>query len=145
NIAVIAYWPSKESYTQWTVDSGFRAWWEGLNPETERQGWLQEVFFPPIERCETVFSDHAVREGAAHMRETVSGAMKEHVYWGSMRDRLPISQTDELVGEPAHFSRKPQGGPRRRIRVPGKPNLTVIRSGQDWSNTRPEERQLYVD
>lgn len=149
NIAAIAYWPSKESYTQWTVDSGFQEWWEGLNPENERHGWFLEVFFPPIERFETVFSDHEVPEGAAHMRETVSGAMKEHVYWGSMRDRLPISQTDELVGEPGHFPRKLAGVecklPRRRIRVPGKHNLAVIRSGQDWSNTRPEERQLYVD
>lgn len=153
NIAAIAYWSSKASYTQWAVDSGFQEWWEGLDPENERHGWFQELFFPPIERFETVFSDNNVPEGAANMRESVSGPMKEHVYWGSMRDRLPISQTDDLVGEPGHFpsklvgnERKPAGdGPRRRIRVPGKHNLTVIRSGQDWSNTYPEERKLYVD
>lgn len=147
NIAAIAYWPSKAAYTQWTADSGFQKWWESLNPEDESHGWFLEVFFPPIERFETVFSDNEVREGAAHMRESVSGAMTEHAYWGSMRDRLPISQTDNLVGDLGQFSCKPAAGsgPRRRVRVPGKQNLTVIRSGQDWSNTYPEERKLYVE
>lgn len=146
NIAAIAYWPSNESYAQWTAKSGFQEWWNGLNPEVERHGWFLEAFFPPIERFETVFSDHEVPEGAAHMRESVSGPMKEHVYWGSMRDRLSISQTDDLVGETGHFQIKAKrAGPRRRVRVPGKQNLTVIRSGQDWSNTRPEERTLYVE
>lgn len=150
NIAVIAYWPSKQSYTTWTAASGFRKWWEGLHPEDERHGWFLEVFFPSIDRFETVFSDDEVPEGAAHMRESVSGPMKEHVYWGSMRDRLPASQTDALVGEKkAQMSTKKDdnqaGGQRRRVRVPGKPNLTVIRSGQDWSNTYPDERKLYLE
>ena len=147
NIAVIAYWPSKASYTAWADTSGFQKWWQGLNPEDERHGWFLEVFFPSIDRFETVFSDNEVPEGAAHMRESVSGAMKEHVYWGSMRDRLPASQTDDLVGEKAHmaFVKNGNAGSRRRVRVPGKQNLTVIRSGQDWSNTYPDERKLYLE
>ena len=146
NIAVIAYWPNRASYTRWSAASGFQTWWEGINPEEERHGWFLEVFFPSFERFETVFSDNEVPEGAANMRESVSGPMKEHAYFGSMRDRLPIAQTDSLVGEPAHFSKNQTGyKSKRRIRVPGKNNLTVIRSGQDWSNTRPEERKLYVE
>ena len=146
NIATIAYWPSKESYTKWTDASGFQKWWEELKPEDEQHGWFLEVFFPSADRFETVFSDNEVPEGAAHMRESVSGPLKEHVYWGSMRDRLPASQTDALVGEQATFSNNSNGaGPRRRVRVPGRQNLAVIRSGQDWSNTYPEERKLYVE
>lgn len=146
NIAVIAYWPNKASYTQWTAVSGFQAWWDSINPEKERHGWFLEVFFPSIERFETVFSDNEFPEGAANMRSSVSGPMKEHGYFGSMRDRLPISQTDKLVGETGHFSKNPAGhrSP-RRVRVPGKHNLAVIRSGQDWSNTLPTERTLYIE
>jgi hypothetical protein len=33
----------------------------------------------------------------------------------------------------------------KRVRIPGNPNLCVIRSGQDWSDTLPEERKLYLD
>ena len=66
---------------------------------------------------------------------------------GSMRDRLPASQTDELVGT-KHRVRKPVAGENtsdRRVRIPGLQNLCIIRSGQDWSNTWPEERTLYLD
>ncbi|EQL35888.1 hypothetical protein BDFG_02492 [Blastomyces dermatitidis ATCC 26199] len=146
NIAVLAYWPDKGSYTEWATTSGFQTWWDTLDPETQRHGWFLEVFFPTIDRFETVFSDNEVPEGAAHMRESVSGPLREHVYWGSMRDRLPIAQTDELVGESGNTANKPTNSVlRRRIRVGGKQNFAVIRSGQDWSNTRPEERKLYVE
>ncbi|KAK2767534.1 hypothetical protein FQN54_003691 [Arachnomyces sp. PD_36] len=144
NIAVIAYWPDKASYAEWTTVSGFQKWWDALDPETERHGWFQETFFPSIDRFETVFSDNEVPEGAAHMRESVSGALKEHVYWGSMRDRLPASQTDELVGEKGSFSNNNETE-RQRIRVQGKNNIAIIRSGQDWSNTYPKERKLYLE
>lgn len=146
NIVVIAYWPSKMLYSKWAASSNFQQWWDELNSEDERHGWFLEVFFPTIERFETLFSDNAIPEGAAHMREGVSGPIEQHVYWGSMRDRLPAAQTDALVGENSHISNKPAGGAsRRRLRIRGRQNLTVIRSGQDWSNTYPEERKLYLE
>ncbi|EEH49133.2 uncharacterized protein PADG_05212 [Paracoccidioides brasiliensis Pb18] len=146
NIAVIAYWPNKESYTEWGAAIGFQNWWESLNPEEENHGWFLEVFFPTVDRFETVFSDTNVIEGAAHMRESISGPIKEHVYWGSMRDRLPAGQTDALVGENGHTARKTTNSPlRRRTRVAGMKNLAIIRSGQDWSKTHPEERKLYLE
>lgn len=146
NIAVIAYWPNKKSYEEWASVSAFQKWWDELNPEEESHGWFQETFFPSMDRYETIFSDNEVPEGAAHMREGVGGPLKEHVYWGSMRDRIPLSQTDELVGEKGNLSKKQSGsGSRRRVRVPGKKNLAVIHSGQDWSNTKPVERKLYLE
>jgi len=71
-----------------------------------------------------------------------------------MRDRLPASQTDALGGETASADvEQPTiptpaagvAGSRRRVQVPGKQNLAIIRSGQDWSNTYPEERTLYLE
>lgn len=96
----------------------------------------------------------------------MSSAVQEHGYWGSMRDRLPLSQTDELSGikkaqappvpppPPAaaeeYKSSSPGSssvtiGKGRRVVVPGQKNLAVIRSGQDWSGTTPEERKLYLE
>ncbi|TDZ28839.1 Phenylacetaldoxime dehydratase [Colletotrichum spinosum] len=149
NTAVVAYWTSKQSYEDWATTSGFCIWWNGLEPDQDvRNGWFLEIFFPTIERLETVFST-AVPEGVAHLRESITGPIQEHVYWGSMRDRFPSSQTDELLGATPthdHGRLRAESAPRtRRVRVPGRKNLAVIRSGQDWSAAVPEERQLYLD
>ncbi|KAF3491618.1 phenylacetaldoxime dehydratase [Arthroderma uncinatum] len=145
NLAAIAYWPSRESYEKWGVASGFSEWWERLDVESERHGWFLEEFSPTIDRLETVFSGNEILEGAAHMQEKWSGPIQEHVYWGSMRDRFPVAQTDAITGDTSHNVANKAGVTlRRRIRVPGKQNLAIIRSGQDWSNTYPEERKLYL-
>ncbi|KAF9694276.1 hypothetical protein EKO04_007865 [Ascochyta lentis] len=108
---------------------------------------------PSVDRFKTVFSNSEVPEGAANMREKISGEMGEHAYWGSMRDRLAAAQDDELTGQKwsdsnavanntAHQSERNK---RVRVRVPGKKDLCVIRSGQDWSATLPAERKLYLE
>ncbi|KAF2799688.1 phenylacetaldoxime dehydratase [Melanomma pulvis-pyrius CBS 109.77] len=147
NAAVIAYWPSAGKYEQWGEKSGFKSWWDGLDVKSEPHGWFLEVFTPTVDRWETVISAQDIKEGSSHMRDGISGDIKEHGYWGSMRDRLPIAQVDDLDGEKAE-SEKSEKGPdplNARIRIPGKKNLAVIRSGQDWSGTSPEERKLYLE
>jgi hypothetical protein len=63
-----------------------------------------------------------------------------------MRDRLAAAQDDELKGEKWTTRVQMNGGNQStRIRVPGKKNLCVIRSGQDWSDTLPGERKLYLE
>jgi hypothetical protein len=148
NETVLSYWSSTAAYKQWATDSGFQQWWDTLDPEKESHGWFVEVFFPTMDRIETVFSVSEAPEGAAHMREGFSGPITEHGYWGSMRDRLPASQTESLDGDKADWkvkeSKEEAGAKKRRIRVPGTPNLAVIRSGQDWAATLPAERELYL-
>lgn len=61
----------------------------------------------------------------------MSGEVQEHAYWGGMRDRIPLSQTDAMT---------PGGAPEliragARLRVVAHDNLCLIRSGQDWSDT----------
>ncbi|KAE9392998.1 hypothetical protein BT96DRAFT_959169 [Gymnopus androsaceus JB14] len=136
NLTVIAYWPSKAAYESWCSESGFEQWWESIDPEAEEHGWFKEIFLPPVERFETVFSGNDAPEGAAWLREEMSGMLKEHVYWGSMRDRLPVAQTDPLLGE---------GIPKKKDQDSRKQNLCVIRSGQDWSATLPRERSKYLE
>ncbi|KAF4120340.1 phenylacetaldoxime dehydratase [Geosmithia morbida] len=147
NIATLAYWPDRKTWDRWSEETGFKGWWSGLDPTTQPNGWFLEVFFPTMERYETILTDTVMHEGASYMRNGVSGPILEHGYWGSMRDRLPAAQVDELDGEKAFLQ---AGGPKRpetltsRIRVPGKRNLAVIRSGQDWKDTLPKERELYL-
>jgi hypothetical protein len=151
NEVVIPYWPQKADYDRWRRESGFDSWWASRRPGAAH-GWFLEVFLPTLDRFETVFSDPRVPEGAAHMRESVSAEIEQHVYWGSMRDRLAAAQTDPLAGdrvvpEPS-TGRASEGQPDtrgRRVRVRARRNLAVIRSGQDWSDTTPDERKLYLD
>ncbi|KAL9534006.1 Aliphatic aldoxime dehydratase [Sphaerulina musiva] len=157
NEVVIPYWQNKADYDRWRLDSGFAKWWADLQVTPDR-GWFLEVFLPSMDRFETVFSDNAVPEGAANMRVGVSGEMQQHVYWGSMRDRMAAAQTDPLIGEKAFPNNNSSSSPEladkkqkiidtrsQRIHIPGLPNLAMIRSGQDWSNTTPHERSLYLD
>jgi hypothetical protein len=145
NIAAIAYWKSVSEHNTWIDKSGFGDFWKDLQP-AGGIGWFMEVFSPSMDRLETVFSDNNVPEGIAHMRESVSGPLQEHVYWGSMRDRLPASQTDALDGDQMSLSKEDKvlDAESKRIRVAGRKNLAMIRSGQDWSNTSSHERELYL-
>lgn len=67
---------------------------------------------------------------------------------------MAISQTDGLEGEGEHVGVAKQNEREeilstdtktRRIRVAGRKNLCVIRSGQDWSGTNARERKLYLE
>ncbi|KAF2469798.1 phenylacetaldoxime dehydratase [Lindgomyces ingoldianus] len=144
NVAIIAYWPSAATHKEWGSASGFEAWWQGLEAG-ETHGWFLEVLSPSMDRWEDVYSGNEAIEGAAHMREGVSGPIHEHAYWGSMRDRIPAAQTDDLAGEAVGSSTLDGGKTASRVQVPGRKNLAVIRSGQDWSATLPEERRLYLE
>ena len=149
NECVIAYWDSISLYQQWRKESGFDDWWDHIDPPQEDHGWFQEIFLPSIDRAETLYSSAqpGIKEPEGHgvMSETLSGTIREHVYWGSMRDRLPVSQTDELRGEPASIPERPSNTTKARVRVSGKQNLCLIRSGQDWSRTNSDERKLYTE
>ncbi|KAF2641504.1 phenylacetaldoxime dehydratase [Massarina eburnea CBS 473.64] len=150
NIAVLAYWPGADIQKKWAEGSGFQTWWDALDAEQEKHGWFVEVLSPSLERFETVFSNHSAPEGAANMQESISGEMEEHGYWGSMRDRLAAAQADKLVGGKRDIvdgEQKAEVGKTtaKRVRVSGKGNLCVIRSGQDWASTLPDERKLYLE
>jgi hypothetical protein len=146
NKAVLAYWPGIKEYKRWETASGFKTWWQSSDREGEGHGWFLEILFPTVDRFETVFSNNAHPEGAANMQEKISGEMEEHAYWGSVRDRLAAAQDDVLRGKDGDADGTENGtSSSSRVRVPGRKNLCVIRSGQDWSDTLPAERKLYLD
>ena len=74
--------PAREA---WTGGSG-----EGV-------GRFIEVLRPDVARYETLFSSLGRPEGVAVLAEGMSGEVLEHAYWGGMRDRIPLSQTDEMA------------------------------------------------
>jgi aldoxime dehydratase len=146
NLITAAYWTDPESYARWKKDSGFEAWWNDPERLTDRRGQFREVLTIPTDRFETIFS-HGILVGVAKNGSEVVGPIREHNYWGSMRDRLLVSVDDDLTsvyGE--HLPRlgaKETTGRRLRIKAPA--NLAIIRSGQDWTNCTGDELDEYND
>lgn len=142
---VIAYWPSVESFKRWSASPGVTDWWDAPERCTDGLGYFREVFMPRISHFETLFSNDRL-EGAARMPagKLSDDAIQEHGYWGGMRDRLPASQTDDLASPAdARIIELPSSAP-DRIRLIGHDHIALIRSGQDWTETVGQERELYL-
>jgi aldoxime dehydratase len=133
-----SYWSDPQAYGQW--ERSVAGWWDSDERLQMPVGWFREIATPRAERFETLFSTPDRPEGVARLAESMSGEIREHGYWGSMRDRLPASQTDGLRAGAA--AEAPALG--KRVSMGGFENLALIRSGQDWSDTQGEERQLYL-
>jgi aldoxime dehydratase len=135
NVVSVGYWTDVASFDAWFPAA--REDWTGRS----REGTFIEVLRPAVERYETLFSSLGRPEGVAVVGDGMSGEVQEHAYWGGMRDRIPLSQTDEMA---------PGGKPElvrdgARLIVKSHDNLCLIRSGQDWSDTEASERKLYLD
>jgi len=106
-------------------------------------GHFREIVCPRAENFETLFSTPDRFEGVARLAAGLSGEIQEHGYWGSMRDRMAIAQTDALrAAGKIGIDMQPQPG--HRVRVTPNENLTLIRSGQDWTETEGRERDIYL-
>ncbi|UFS92875.1 phenylacetaldoxime dehydratase family protein [Bradyrhizobium daqingense] len=137
NVVTVAYWNDVARFDAWFAPA--REVWTGR--QREGVGTFIEVLRPTVERHETLFSSPDRAEGVAVIANGMSGEVQEHAYWGGMRDRIPLSQTDAMA---------PAGAPElirdgARLRVVAYDNLCLIRSGQDWSDTGASERKLYLD
>jgi aldoxime dehydratase len=136
NVVSVAYWDDVANFDRWFVPA--REAWTG---QGDGAGRYIEVLRPDVARYETLFSSPDRAEGVAVLAQEMSGEVQEHAYWGGMRDRIPLSQTDEMA---------PEGKPKLLrdgacLRVIARDNLCLIRSGQDWSDTEAAERKLYLD
>ncbi|HUI61967.1 MAG TPA: phenylacetaldoxime dehydratase family protein [Steroidobacteraceae bacterium] len=139
---IIGYWRDGATFARWKRASGFDAWWADPAREREPLGRFLEVVLPPMERLEVAYSPPHRPEGAGNLQSHVSACpVAEHAYWGSARDRIPASQTDPLDGGSGSLTLVRQDA---RVRVSPGPNVCMIRSGQDWTDTRGQERELYL-
>ncbi len=146
NFITAAYWTDPASYERWREKSGYEAWWRDPARNSESVGHFREVLTIPPERFETIFSLGIV-VGVAKTGGPVVGPIREHSYWGSMRDRIQASAKDDLKS--SYGDRLPHLGATtsvgKRLRVNPPENLAIIRSGQDWTNCAGDELAEYDD
>ena len=134
----IAYWDDPDVFDRWFA--AHRESWIGDAATADGVGRWIEVIRPAVEEYETLFSSLGRPEGVAVLADGFSEEIQEHAYWGGARDRIPLSQDDAMAptGEPV----VERDGVRVRVR-PGN-GLCLIRSGQDWTATDGEEREMYL-
>lgn len=144
NLITAAYWTDPASYERWREESGFDSWWNEPVRTIDGHGHFCEILTVPPDRFETIFS-HGIVVGVAKTGGEVVGPIREHNYWGSMRDRIQVSADDDLRS--GYGESLPRMGAtatlRRRLRVKVPENLAVIRSGQDWNNCMGAELAEY--
>ena len=144
-IITAAYWRDPSDYDLWFKSSGFGKWWNDAARVNEPNGRFLEILKLPTDHFETIFSTATDKLGAGKIAGATAGPIREHNYWGSMRDRIPKSASDELASPYGmtlpRLGRSATEGKRLRITVPE--NLTIIRSGQDWSDCDDREYATY--
>lgn len=139
---LIAYWLDPERYEAWTRSSGFVGWWAARETASDGLGYFIEIIAPEHDRFETLLSSPAFTHGISVRSESISEPIKEHLYWGGMRDRLPVSAIDPLHhGENGNITADAAG---KRVRVAPGDNLCLIRSGQRYGKTDGVERETYL-
>lgn len=139
NIVSVAYWDDHDKFEAWFPFT--RGEWTGEQHLYPEIGRFIEVLSPSVEGYETLFSSLGRAEGVAVLAEAMSGDIQEHAYWGGMRDRIPLSQTDEMA--PIGAALYVRDG--FRVHVIPNENLCLIRSGQDWSDAENAEREMYLN
>jgi aliphatic aldoxime dehydratase len=138
DLVSIAYWDDPAAFDRWSA--AHRESWLGDGARDDYGRWT-EVLRPTVEEHETLFSSLGRPEGVAALAGDWSGEIAEHGYWGGMRDRIPLSQTDPLAPTGAPVVER--DGDRVRIRPHG--GICLIRSGQDWTDTDAAERAMYLN
>jgi aldoxime dehydratase len=136
-VVSIAYWDDPEVFDRWFA--AHRGSWVG-DAARDGCGRFVEVLRPRVEEYETLFSSLGRPEGIATIADGWSGEIAEHAYWGGMRDRIPLSQTDPMAPSGAPVVERDGG----RVRVRPADGICLIRSGQDWTDTDGDERAMYL-
>ena len=138
----IAYFETAKAFETWSAASGFNQWWSNEQRVWDGCGYWQERLSLPANRIEALHSS-PMPEGHSFCG-TLIGPVREHAYWGGMRDRIELSASDWLdsprAGELRPRSAVPPTG---RVIVDAPENLCVIRSGQDLSDIDAQEMQVY--
>lgn len=144
NMIAIAYWNDPAAFARWNATSEIDTWWNSAERLQDGLGYFREIASPRIEHYETMFNTPDRLEGVGVVMGSVSGDIQEHSYWGSARDRIPLSQTDAMRPSGALTVSAGRPGLGSRVRIAGHENVAMIRSGQEWTETEDKERELYL-
>ena len=141
---VVAYWTSMADHAAWTTASSWRAWWDDPARVTEDVGYWREQLACPYDRHETIYSDPGYRIGLGRTPDATLVPTTTNGYFGAARDRIPLSAIDPLDAPMAPSApRTGRSGAGRRVSVVVPHNLTVLRSGQFWHDSEPEQAEDY--
>jgi aldoxime dehydratase len=145
NLMTVAYWSDPAAYCRWLRSDEVKGWWDSEDRLSEGLGYFREIVAPRVEQFETLYAFTEDFPGVGALMPQCSGEVEEHAYWGSMRDRIPLSQTDWLEANSSLsiVSGDPKKG--GRVIVRGHDSIALIRSGQDWKAAGEDERNLYFD
>ncbi|WP_406293236.1 phenylacetaldoxime dehydratase family protein [Embleya sp. NBC_00888] len=140
---VLAYWTSPSAHAAWSTGSSWRVWWEDAARPTEDVGYWREHLMCPYDRHETIYSDPNYRVGLARTPNSELVPITTNGYFGAARDRIPLSAVDDLQApvRPSTPPARRTAGARLAVTIPH--NLTVLRSGQFWHNSDPEQAADY--
>lgn len=145
NLIVVGYWADPAAYWRWLQSDEVKGWWDSEDRLADGLGYFREVVTPRADQFETLYAFQEKLPGVGAVMGRISGEVNEHGYWGSMRERIPLSQTDWMQAEgelTVVFGDPATGG---RVKVRGHDNIALIRSGQDWMAAGEDERSLYLD
>jgi aldoxime dehydratase len=137
----VAYFNGPEHFEAWSEQSGFGSWWSSDSRLGDFCGYWQERLTLPPERVESLHSSE-VPDGHAHGVE-LRGPIREHNYWGGMRDRIVLSKEDFLETPVTEALSRQIVKPGSRVVVNAPLNFCIIRSGQDLSDADEDERRVY--
>jgi len=144
NDVYICYWSDENTCRLWLESSEFVNWWQDKAHIDEEVGYWREVIFAPKNRFETLFSSED-RAGMAKLAPRFGGEIKEHGYWGGMRDRIRDSDIDDFESpygsELLPLAKVESQG--RRVLITPPENLCLIRSAQNWTACQSEELAIY--
>jgi aldoxime dehydratase len=144
NLIAVGYWRDPETYERWLARPEVAGWWNSDERLGGALGFFREIVSPRADQFETLYAFTEGFPGVGAIMDGVSDEIQEHGYWGSMRDRVPLSQTDWLTASGELAGRSDPARPGRVI-VRAHDNVTLIRSGQDWTEAPPDERELYLN
>lgn len=145
NMIAIAYWTDPAAFARWSATPEIDGWWQSDERLHEGLGYFREIVSPRVQHFETMFNTPDRLEGIGVAMGGVSGELQEHGYWGSMRDRIPLSQTDPMSPSGTRAAIGDAPAPGRRVRIAGHEHVAMIRSGQEWTDTTGQERTLYLE
>lgn len=141
-----AYWTSPDAFDLWWASASVQDWWSSADREQGDVGYWKEKVTVPLQRFETLLSSVNSVGAAATSDEELLDSIEEHGYWGGMRDRIPESDNNTFAstaGDVLNYL-KPREGDSKRVVIQPPENLCIIRSGQNWTKCKSEERDFYL-
>lgn len=147
NFIVVGYWADPQSCMWWLGSPEVDRWWSSDDRLTDPVGYFREIVSPRVDQFETLYAFQDRLPGVGALMSDISGDINEHGYWGSMRERFPLSQNEWMQPPRDATLRIVSGDPAAggRVVVAGHDNIALIRSGQDWREAVEPERSLYLD